>query len=151
MGLTIGQCIDDLQGTEVVRVRECTYYDGLAVCLTQIVSIRNITADGLRRMGLIVVSKATTVELNHHIIQIRLQFRQNEIGIEVFRTGIYTQRLAVVTSRLKMTLTVRIERSEVVIALRLHQPLVSVNRHRIGNAGGEASRFEVCRVRRNSL
>ena len=151
MGMRIGERIQHMKRTKVVRISKRTDNNRLAIRGTQILRIHNLTTAGCRTMLLIVISKATAIELNHHRVKATIEFRQHDIGVVVRRRGADTQRLTIIPSRLIVTRrTISSLCSNIFVSLTLHKPLVSVDRCIIGNIRFKASRLVVQRVIRIS-
>ena len=144
IGVRISQRIHHLEGTQILWIRERTDYDRLAVRGTEIGIIDDLTAVSNRTEGLIVVDEATSVELNHHRLEVRIQLRQDDIGIKVRVRGMYAQGVRVAHTCLVVTAgLITGHRTVVLVSLTLDEPLIAVLRFIIGDTGLEADRLEV--------
>ena len=79
IGVGIGDCIDDLQRAEISRVSQGTYYQRLAIAAAQPCGSGDFTASRSGRIGLVEISEATSVELDHHRVETDIEFRQDDV------------------------------------------------------------------------
>ena len=102
-GLRIGKCIKYLQRREIQRIGKRTDNNGVAICIIQIRNIHDLTAVRRRTIGLIIVDETAPIELYHHRVETTVEFRQHDIGVEVSRGSMDTERMAVITTYFLMS------------------------------------------------
>ena len=151
IGVGISECIQDPERAEVLRIRQSTHYDGLAICRSKESRIGDLSAAGRRAVCIIVIGEASSVELNHHRVEPAVELRQDEIGVEGSIRCMYTECIAVITSHLQMSVGSSIvsrHRALRLISLPLDEPLITVDRSIISCPYREASRLVIERVSR---
>ena len=96
---------------------------------------------------IIQIDEATTVELDHHRVEITMELRQYEIRVGIRRGGVNAQRRAVVTSHHAILAKgIRSGSAVISVSLTLNEPLIAVRRCLIGDTDIEASGLEVERI-----